>query len=304
MNKILIINKKQDNSKIKAYYQDELNYGLAEEIIKYFWLSKKPQHNNDNLELINDDSYHSFKPQLIKRKKKCETYILEYNDETFFIKRYFSVSLDKKLLNITRRAKAHKCLLYSDRLSTAGFNVAEPVFALIYKNGSLGKESVFVMKKYPGINFREYLNSYDPNIKKEEAILSFAATIGNFYKNGFIHGDPNLENFIINEVNGQYTFGFIDIDEIYRRAPSKKAVLKSIGKLCSFVYCSLNDSNQSILNSEEKMMFYLSEILKSYNPRITIDYARRIVIKQAVRVFIHWNNGSIIENYNLFKKYI
>lgn len=296
MKKRFKIDRKKYNSKIKVYYQDDLNYGLAEDLIKYFWLYQK-SHNDDRFHGLN-------KPQIVKRKKKCETSVLEYNGGTFYIKRYFSVSLDKKLLSLVRRPKALKCLIYSKHLEVAGFNVAEPVFALAYTKGFFEKESIFVMKKYLGINFREYLNSSDSDLNKEKAILSFTSTIGDFYKNGFIHGDPNLENFIINEENGQYNFGFIDVDQIFRRLPSQKAVLQSIGKLYCFAYCFFSDSNPRVVNSEEKIMFYLSSILKSYNPRINIDYARLIAGKAAVKVLLHWNCSGLVRNSNLLKKYI
>lgn len=246
------LKRKKINPKITLYYLNvEPDCALVKKTIQIFDGSVKP----------------------FKTKHRHQVYLLEHNSEVFYVKKFSPPTIEQNLSYRFRQSKAVSCLNIANRLQTSGFKIIEPVFVLnYYKN--LKHESILVTKKTEGTNLKTYLINEVDNIRKKEVMNCLVSTLGAFYKNGFLHYDPMLTNFLIEPEKKPYEITFLDFESIsFRYWVSTKNTFNFISKFCYHCFAFLARENCENLYSREKMLLYLTVFLKSYNPTITIDKA-------------------------------
>jgi hypothetical protein len=151
----------------------------------------------------------------IKYYRNRQVYQFKLGNEIYYIKKFVSPLLINKIKNAIRLSKAVGSLRISKKLLEHNFEVAEPMAALTYQKNLFHKESIYITKNYSGSNLKEFLLSDAPIEAKKKALLDFSTLLGNFYKCGYYHSDPNLRNFIVKETNGKYRFAFIDLEAIH-----------------------------------------------------------------------------------------
>ncbi len=166
--------------------------------------------------------------QLVCRNRNREVYLIKEQGQVYYVKRFFATSSMEKVKNMVLN-KAINSLRLSNRLMLTGFLVAEPVLALqCRKNG----ESFYVTKKFTGISLNNFLSGDIPEALKGKALNQFVITIANLFKNGFLHCDPTLSNFLIREKNNRYEVGLIDLDAIiHLPRPINTLTYKNLAKL-------------------------------------------------------------------------
>lgn len=115
--------------------------------------------------------------------------------------------------------------------------------------------------------------SFDiPEASKVKALNQFVITIANLFKNGFLHCDPTLSNFLISEKNDHYEVGLVDLDaiiQLYR--PIDTLTFKNLAKLYarSPILWKYQDGPQG-LN-------YLNTFIQIYNHKLNpITVRKRI----------------------------
>lgn len=166
--------------------------------------------------------------QLVRSNRNREVYLVKMQNQIYYVKRFFSTSTREKIKNIILY-KAFNSFRLSHRLMSTGFLVAEPVLAFrCHKKG----EGVYVTKKLTGFPLNEFLSFDIPEVSKEKALNQFVITIANLFKNGFLHCDPTLSNFLISEKNDHYEIGLVDLDAIIQLPrPIDTLTYKNLAKL-------------------------------------------------------------------------
>ncbi len=174
--------------------------------------------------------------------------------------------------------------------------MVESVFILNYQK-KFKHESILVTKKINGISFLDFLRSDIDSSTKEEAFTSLVSTLGAFFRNGFYHYDPILQNFLINQNQKPYQIIFLDFDSIsYMPRLSKKSVLYGLSKFNHSIYYLLVSQNNEKLYSRDKMLFYLEILLKSYSSKISIDKAYNLLTQGTVKLLKRKKKLSIKNN--------
>jgi ribosomal protein L30E len=121
-----------------------------------------------------------------------QVYRLKWGDEIYYLKKFVTPFLIKKLKNVIRLSKAVASMRKAWGLMEHNFEVAEPVAALTYQKNLFHKESIYITKNYSGSSLKEFLLS-DASIEaKKKALWDFSTLLGDFYKYGYFHRDPHL----------------------------------------------------------------------------------------------------------------
>ena len=209
-------------------------------------------------------------------------YYLNHNTTEYYAKKFFSTTLEQKLSYLFRGSKALRCLNISNQLLLSNFKIIETAFILNYHK-NFRHESIWVTKKAKGINIKGFLNSDVDDSKKEEVLICLLSTLGAFFKKGFFHHDPLLQNFIIDQNKRPCEIIFLDYDSIsYWPWLSDKHVFYNLNKLNYSIY--LTSQNNENLYSPKKVLFYLNIFLKSYNPKVNIDDAYKYLTQGTIKL--------------------
>jgi hypothetical protein len=241
------------NFQVKVYYPDELDDNLAKITASLF--------ANDSME------GRIAGLEKVKFTEKYCLYRFPYGGEVYYIKKFISPALRYKLKNAIRLSKAVASMDKALQLKSSGFEVAEPVAALTYQKSIFGKESIYVAKNYPGTTILAFLNGDASDEAKKQALREFAAMYGRFYRCGFFHIDPIPANFMIRECEGQYAFGFIDLEAI-RHFPRAVdiATFKSLQHLHLHFVEELFENNKWLLAQKAETQSLLKSFLSVYKP--------------------------------------
>jgi predicted unusual protein kinase regulating ubiquinone biosynthesis (AarF/ABC1/UbiB family) len=157
-------------------------------------------------------------------------------------------------------------------LISLGFKAPESVFVISHHNSLFAKENIYLTKKYDGLTLGEFISK---NINRSKnkvitALLNFTTALGIFYKNRFSHFDLHLANFLINEAG---EIAFIDLNDI-NQSPMLKLplnqVLKELAQLNSRSFVFFVQNNLSHLYTPERIIFYLKNFLKFYQPQADV----------------------------------
>lgn len=201
--------------------------------------------------------------KLIKHNRNREIFYFEAQNGGYYIKRFFATSATEKFKN-TLLNKAVNSLRIANQLSYAGFHVAEPILALTSKKTF---ESIYIAKKLPDISVEEFLNQDIPLSFKNKGIISLISMFARFYRDGYIHCDPKLSNFMIHATASGYEIGLIDLEAIYHLPkPVNIFTYKGVAKLYSFSYDALDRQYLKHLRQIEQLQYYLNKFLEIYNP--------------------------------------
>jgi hypothetical protein len=250
------------NSQIKAYYPNELDYNLAK-ITTALFANDYMESQIAGLERV-------------KLNEKYRVYRFQYGGEVYYLKKYVSPTVNYRIKNAIRLSKAVGSMRKALQLKASGLEVAEPVAAFTYQKNIFRKESIYVAKNYPGITMLEFLNSDAASESKKQALLEFAAVYGRFYKCGFYHIDPFPTNFMVQERNGQYAFGFIDLEAI-RHFPRALdiATFKSLQHIHRYFMEGLFEGNKWIVSDKAEIQLLLKSFLSVYKPFVGFSKVMR-----------------------------
>lgn len=223
---------------IKLYYLgEEPDWGLVKKVSRIFDGSVEP----------------------FKTKHRHQVYLLEHNSEVYYVKKFSPPTIEQSLSYRFRQSKAVSCIHIANRLQVSGFKTIEPVFALNFQK-NVKHVSLLVTKKIKGINLLEFFNNNIDNHKKE-VMNCLVSTLGLFYKNGFLHYDPILTNFMIDPEKEPEEIIFLDFESItHRRWVSNKRTFDVFSKFNYIFYSFLISQNNERLYSLENV---LSSFLKS-----------------------------------------
>jgi hypothetical protein len=153
-----------------------------------------------------------------------------------------------------------------------GFKAPESVFVISHHNSLFAKENIYLTKKYDGFTLGEFISKNINQSKNKviTALLNFTTILGIFYKNRFSHFDLHFGNFLINEAD---EIAFIDLNDI-NQSPMLKLplnqVLKELAQLNSRSFVFFVQNNLSHLYTPERIMFYLKNFLKFYQPQADV----------------------------------
>lgn len=220
-------------------------------VINRFFLSSAPVH--PRLQPVHP------RLQLVRENRNREVYLIKEQDHVYYVKRFFATSTYEKIKN-TVLNKAVNSYRLSRRLMSAGFKVAEPVLAFQCRKKG---ESVYVTKKLTGVQMNEFLDGDIPEVLKERVLNKFVITIANLFKNGFLHCDPTLSNFLINENNNYYEVGLVDLDAIIHLSrPINTLTYKNLAKLYTRSPILWEYQNQ------EQWLNHLENFIRIYNYKL------------------------------------
>lgn len=205
---------------INLYYQNNLPYELAEEIIRFVWLNQAPVEGE--FELI--------------REIRSKIYKMTFRGEAYYLKIYTPQSMSKILKNFFRPADAVRYFQISLKLVEANITIAQPILALTQKSNFYSSNSIFVTREVSGANLYTCLmedTSYDLD-SRNQLISQLSHIWSNLANHNLVHHDPHLFNFIVDkgEKNQNLQIKLIDIDNIYFRPmlPKKMLLTKNLKK--------------------------------------------------------------------------
>lgn len=265
--------------------------------IKLYYSDQKP-----DWDLVNKASrifFGSIEP--FKTKHRHQVYMLEHNNEVYYVKKFSPPTFEQELSYRFRESKADNCLNISNQLRKANFKVVESIFVLNYQK-KWKHESLFVTKKTEGISLDDFFSSDVDNCEKKDVMSCLVSTLGVFYKNGFLHYDPVLINFFIDPNQKPYEIIFLDFDSIsYNRRISTKRTFDVLSKFCYFCYGFLESQNIGKLYSYDKVIFYLDIFLRSYNPKIKVDEAYKYLTQGTIKLLKRKGKLSVNNKVNILK---
>ena len=166
--------------------------------------------------------------------KRNKVYDLITDDGTELVVKKYKVPLLHQRFDYTflRKSKAMRAYLYGLKLLELGINTPEPIACLQgYKNG-LFHTGYFVSSPCYDEDFRVLADeTHDKeliNVLVDELVME--------HEKGFLHGDPNLSNYLFrlekNEVGERYIVTTIDINRSkFIANPSQKQCLKRLVRL-------------------------------------------------------------------------
>lgn len=210
--------------------------------------------------------------QAIHRYHITEVYCFEYQEEVYYAKKFILRSLENTVSQVCKGPKGLRCMTLANKLRSLGFKVPESVCVISHQNSLLAKENIYLTKKCDSLALGEFI-SKNINQSKSEIItvlLSLTTTLGTFYENRFGHFDLHLYNFLINEA---YEIVFIDLDAInnslMRKLPLNLTV-KELAQLNGNFFIFFVQNNMSHLYTSERVVFYLKNFLKFYQPQADV----------------------------------
>lgn len=288
----LKLKRKKYNSKIQIYYQDEVNYGLAEELMDYVWSNKGLKQHKENFELIKDDV------------KKGKVYRMKFDDQVYYVKCYAHRKLKKVIKNIFRPVEAVKCFKIGIKLLNADIAVAEPVLGLTCRRSLFLVDSIFVAKEVPGVDLHAYLErnkTYDKELR-ENIIREMALLWSKLVNHNFLHHDPWLGNFMFDPKQKIIQIKLIDIDNIYSLPFLPQNILiKNLARLRSKQLYEFSKNNNKALTQDEINIF-LEEFIQRCHRKLKTDKLQESANFHTIKRLIKHHNQNLILGDNILDK--
>lgn len=290
---VLKLSKKKYNSKIKIYYQDELNYGLAEEIIEGIWLNKGLKQSKVRCELIKDSI-------------KGNVYRMEFDNCVYYLKSYAHRRFNKIFKNNFRPMEAVRYFKKGIKLMNADIEIAEPALGLTWRRNMFIVDSIFVTKEAPGLDlytFLEKTNKCDKKLR-EKAIRKMALLWSKLINNNFHHQDPSFRNFMFFVKKEKVQIKFIDLDNIHLLPfLSSKTVLENLAKLRARQITYFDQTNTRALSQSEINIFF-EEFIKNCHRKFNIDELQDTVNSRVIKRLIRFNKRDLIFKDNVLHQYL
>lgn len=165
--------------------------------------------------------------------KRNEVRVFEIAGQRWVVKRYKRPNLVQRLsCSLGRKSKAHRALLYADRLRRMGIDTPAPVAAVDCYRGLVYEQGYFVsaedrrpscmdLRDRPELPYREAL---------AQALAHYLVTL---HARGFLHGDTNLGNFLYSrEADGTFRFAVIDVNRSrFVASPTRRQCLANLMRL-------------------------------------------------------------------------
>ncbi|WP_110954082.1 lipopolysaccharide kinase InaA family protein [Anaerosinus massiliensis] len=237
------------NAEINMYYQNDLYYELAEELIQFLWLKQPSSKATREIDLIRDF--------------RSKVYKMNFKNEIYYVKSYTPQTISKKIKNYFRPADAVRYFQTSIRIKQAGVAVAQPVIALTRKRGIYPSDSIFVTREIPGIDLYTFLmgEARANPVLRNNVISQLALILAKLSTHSLAHQDTSLYNFIVHpeQCNKILHIQLIDVDNIYFRPllPQKLILLKNLKKL--------KKTTQNFAVTASEYNFFLEEIRRNMN---------------------------------------
>lgn len=281
MNFIMQLQKEKYTKEIKILYVDNLIEEILEKMVDFI-----SNHDTRNLTLI-------------KVKKETKVYKFKYNNHIYYIKAYLH---KKKKLKNYFRYKAFRNIKITKSLIESGIPVFTPYLSISYRNLPFPNNSLFITEEFEGINASDFLLENYGNLELKKRFIEKIAYIwSKLYKNGFIQGDPNLDNVMVrtnyNKEKGQkeeMDIVLVDVDSI-RKWPLilDNMVIKNLAKFNSLTIRNLSKYNKTLISCEDRK-FFLEEFLKHYKTIKNIDFFKEEIKKKTIEKLKKWNKENLI----------
>ncbi|MCK8824302.1 lipopolysaccharide kinase InaA family protein [Fuchsiella alkaliacetigena] len=266
-------NKEKYTSKIKIYYNTPDFKGLSQRAIDYFWLDK--DFLEENIELIKDGT-----------SRKIRVFKLNYDNKTYYLKKYAFERIDKKLQNnLFRRPEGIRNMKNAHKLLAAGIPTAKPIFSAT-KRKLLCRDSIFVSEEAPGIELAEYINENGLS-GQQRLIKALAGFWGRFIGNNFIHQDPGLDNLFVNLDEDKFELTLIDIDSVYALPFLPKIVaLHTLARIVSKLHKKLFKLEHHPLTKREQDLFlqeFIANCSKDFDFEKLNYKLNKLIVKKMIK---------------------
>lgn len=149
--------------------------------------------------------------------------------ELLTVKRYKEPNVIQKIsYTFFRRSKAARAYLYGEFLCSHDIPTPHPVAYIEEYNGKFLKYCYFVSLYSEG----ESCMATNGDLAHGELAQSIAAFMARLHSHGFMHGDPNLSNFIYIQRGSSYEIATLDLNRSYLiDNPSRKDCLNNFMRL-------------------------------------------------------------------------
>ena len=135
---------------------------------------------------------------------------------TLMVKRYKRVNVVQRVVyTLFRKTKACRAYLFAQEFRRRGIDTPQEVAYLEQSSMGLFHTGYFVSLEVPGTETHLLLREvkeFSPELAD-----AVAAQVLLMHRNGILHGDLNLSNFLCTEQNGHYHFCMIDINRSHFR---------------------------------------------------------------------------------------
>jgi tRNA A-37 threonylcarbamoyl transferase component Bud32 len=197
-----------------------------------------------------------------------EVYSFKHNEAVYYAKKYIVTTLEQSISQFCKKPKGIRAITVADQLTSLGIKVPESVCVISRRHSSLNKENIYLTKEYAGISLDYFIvKNIDQSKEKVLSVLSNLTTeLSTFYKNRFRHHDPALHNFLVKE-DGEVAF--IDLNAVYQTPVfSLNQVLKNLALINASFFVKLTANKLSHLYTQERVLYYLRNVLKFHMPHI------------------------------------
>jgi hypothetical protein len=206
------------------------------------------------------DSFHiESNLQLVKSFKGRNIYKASLESGNFYLKVYRYKSFSKILKNQFRPAEALRNLKTCVSVIASGIQLAEPVAAVIQSKMPFYKDSMYISREFPGVNFQEFLcQETFSNEEKQKVIEQIAILWAKLYQNNVLNTDPNLPGIVVNKKNNSFEAAIVDTDnlEILSKL-TKKQILINLANFNAHSYSGLARINQNDkLTTNDRKLFF------------------------------------------------
>lgn len=158
-----------------------------------------------------------------------EKAIVRINDHPFFVKRYHCLGPVYRIKNMYRKSKALKAFQNGQKFINAGISTPCPIFCLEQRHFKLLGESYLVCEFLD--NAHNLLEIW-PDLDDQTCmrLLHLAGTeIGHMHLKGFLHGDLNWRNILVQNKLGEESVLLVDLDgSRYARHIDIKSALRDL----------------------------------------------------------------------------
>lgn len=216
------LRKEKYTKNIKVKYMDTLIDEIVEDMLGFLC-------NNDESNLC-----------LVKVKRDTKVYKYKHDNQTYYIKAYLH---KKKKLKNYFRYKAFRNIKITKSLMDNEIPVFKPYISISYKNFPSPNRSLFITREFKGVSATEFLLDNHENTElKNKFIKDMAYICSKMYNNGFVQGDPNLDNIMVklhsNEGREQSELDIVlvDVDGI-KKWPflTENMVIKNLAKFNALI---------------------------------------------------------------------
>ncbi|MBN1545590.1 MAG: hypothetical protein JW902_02920 [Syntrophaceae bacterium] len=141
--------------------------------------------------------------------------IVKIRNSIFFVKRYNCLGLTYKIKNMYRKSKALKSWENGFRYREAGISTPRPIICLEKRRSKLLGDSYLVCEHLDDAhNLLEIWHDLDA-VTRIRYIRLAGIEIGHMHHMGFLHGDLNWRNIIIQKESDHEKIYLVDLDGCY-----------------------------------------------------------------------------------------